>query len=106
MDTALGTEKERKRNKNATKFLKMLSLEAAFEILEYLNDHGESRYKDLEHLTSTYSLSTRLKQLLKYNLIEHHFEKEETRTEWYTITEKGRKALTILNLVEELAERG
>ncbi len=106
MDTALGTEKERKRNENATKFLKILSLEATFAILEYLNDHGESRYKDLECLTSTYSLSTRLKQLLKYNLIEHHFEKEETRTEWYTITEKGRKALTILKLVGELAERG
>ncbi len=106
MDTALGTEKEGKRNENATKFLKILSLEAAFAILEYLNDHGKSRYKDLECLTSTYSLSTRLKQLLKCNLIEHHFEKEETRTGWYTITEKGRKALTILKLFEELAERG
>ncbi len=79
-------------------------MRATFEILEYLNEHEESRYKDLERLASTYSIFIRLKQLLKCNLIEHHFEKEETRKEWYTITEKGRKVLELLKALEELAE--
>jgi len=43
------------------------------------------------------TLNERVKQLLEYNLIEHHLERKELRREWYSITEKGRKIFKCSN---------
>ncbi len=103
MDMALPNKK--KRSEHLSEFFKILHLEATYKILDYLNDHGNCHHKDLKHLTSTFTLSHRLNDLLKYTLIEHHFEKEEKRKEWYTITERGRRALELLKRLEALSER-
>ena len=38
-------------------------------------------------------LKDRIRELLKYGLVEHHLERERTRKEWYELTEKGKKIL-------------
>ncbi len=91
-------ESEQDKSEQNLRLLKILWLKGTFGILQYLVDHGKSQYRDLEPLASTYTLSTRLGQLLEYGLIEHHFEKEERRTEWYEITEKGRKVLESMKI--------
>jgi predicted transcriptional regulator len=37
-----------------------------------------------------------LRELLIFGLLEHHIKKEEKRTEWYTITERGKKVAELL----------
>ncbi len=83
------------------RFLKILWLKGTAEILQYLVDHEKSQYRDLEPLASTYTLSTRLGQLLECGLIEHYFEKTERRKEWYQITEKGRKVLESMKVLKD-----
>ncbi len=83
-----------------SRLLKILWQKGTFEILQYLVDHEKSQYRDLEPLASTYTLSTRLGQLLEYRLIEHYFEKTERRKEWYEITEKGRKVLESMKVLK------
>ncbi len=101
----MALKNKKKINEHLSEFSKILHLEATYEILDYLNDHGNSHHKNLRQLTSIFTLSHRLNDLLKYTLIEHHFEKEEKRKEWYTITERGRRALQLLKRLEALAER-
>lgn len=80
----------------------------SLEILGYLSEKGTARYKDLKPFASTYTLNFRLKQFLKFNLIRHQFLKEDTRKEWYELTNKGRrfhqllqKAIAVLESDEE-----
>ncbi len=101
----MASKNKKKTDEYLSEFFKILHLEATYEILDYLNDHGNSHHKDLMQLTSTFTLSHRLNDLLKYTLIEHHFEKDEKREEWYTITGRGRRALELLKRLEVLAER-
>lgn len=89
---------ERKRSK----FFKVLVLKGTRDILKFLDEHGTAQYKQLESFASTYTLSTRLRDLLSFELIEHHFIKDEVRREWYEPTEKGRRVLRILEELEKL----
>ena len=82
-------------------FLKMIGLKGTVPVLKFLNEK-EAQYKDLIRLATVDSLNTRLRQLLRFGLIEHHLERIEIRREWYSITDKGRKILNYLNEILEL----
>ena len=87
--------------KEEEEFLKMIGLKGTVPVLRLLNEK-EAQYKDLMQLADVDSLNTRLRQLLRFGLIEHHLERIETRREWYSITDKGRKILNYLNEILEL----
>jgi DNA-binding HxlR family transcriptional regulator len=49
-----------------------------------------------------HTLNARLRELLHYELIEYHLERKDTRTEWYTITERGEKVLQHIKKLQKL----
>ena len=61
-------------------FLKMIGLKGTVPVLKFLNEK-EAQYKDLMQLADVDSLNTRLQQLLRFGLIEHHLERIEIRRE-------------------------
>lgn len=84
--------------------LKCLCSRGTGEILELLAQEGIGRYRDFTQFASTHTINGRLKYLLRCGFIQHHFTKDDKRKEWYTITEKGRKALNILKELNRLVE--
>jgi DNA-binding HxlR family transcriptional regulator len=84
--------------------IKILGFTGAIVILEYMDAHIKTQYKDLNKTLAAYTLNCRLQELLDSKLIEHHFVRKETREEWYTITEKGRKVLHIIQKLQKLPE--
>ncbi len=85
-------------------FIKILGSKATRRILQYLSREEKARYKQLQEFVNTHTLNTRIKELLQYNLIQHHMVREETRKEWYENTERGRKALQLLDELAELVD--
>ncbi len=85
-------------------FLVILSEKGAVGILRYLNTHKKGRYSDFNLKVSVCTLNMRLRQLLKFNLINHFLQREEARKEWYVITEKGRKTLECLEMLIKIQE--
>jgi len=73
--------------------LKILGKKGTISILEFLNQHHKGQYSQMRQFADTHTLNTRTRDLLKYELVEHHLEREKTRKEWYEITEKGRNIL-------------
>ncbi|MGD2247743.1 MAG: winged helix-turn-helix transcriptional regulator [Candidatus Methanofastidiosia archaeon] len=86
------------------KIIKLLGFTGAIFILEYMDTHTKTQYKELNKTLAAYTLNCRLQELLESNLIEHHFERKEKRREWYTITKKGKKVLHIIHKLQELPE--
>jgi len=78
--------------KEDVKVLNVFGKKGTMQILEFL-DHGKVSYLQLQQFINTHTLNTRLRELLNYGLVQHHLERFEKRTEWYEITEKGRKVL-------------
>ena len=74
-------------------FLKMLGAEGTMRILKFLDQHSRGRYKHMKEFSNTHTLNRRLKQLMSFGMVRHHLDKTEARTEWYELTERGRKAL-------------
>lgn len=85
-------------------FLRLVGLKGTLDILRHLDQYGTGQYKDFTEYANVPTLNQRLKQLLEFNLIEHHLEKQDLRREWYEITEKGKKVLKILNEMIGLVE--
>jgi DNA-binding HxlR family transcriptional regulator len=83
------------------KFIKMLGSKATRSILRFLDEEETARYKQFQEFVNTHTLNTRLKELMEYDLIQHHMVREETRREWYEATERGQK---VLKLLDELAD--
>jgi len=81
--------------------LEILGKKGTISILEFLNQHDKVHYSQMKQFADTHTLNTRTRELLKYELVEHHLERERTRKEWYEITEKGRD---ILQSMQELLE--
>ncbi len=77
-------------------FLKMLGLKATKRILEYLEENGTAQYKQLQQFVNTHTLNTRMKELLDFDLVQHHLVREDVRREWYEVTKKGKKVLHYL----------
>lgn len=88
--------------KRREEFLRLVGLKGTIDILRHLDEHGTGQYKDFTGYANVPTLNQRLKQLLEFNLIEHHLEKQDLRKEWYEITEKGEKVLKILNDMVQL----
>lgn len=78
-------------NEEGVDLIKILGSQGTRKILEYLNTHDTGRYMNFKEFAATYTINTRLKELLKLELIEHHVVRVERKREWYTITEKGKK---------------
>lgn len=95
--------KGEKMEKESENFLRMISAKSAIEILEFLSDHSETQYKEMQEFVNTHTLNLRLSELLNYSLIQHYLQRSE-RIEWYEITEKGRKILHYLRELVALAQ--
>ncbi|MBU7010292.1 MAG: winged helix-turn-helix transcriptional regulator [Theionarchaea archaeon] len=88
------------------KFLKLLGAAGTREILEFLGERSTVQYGEMTGFVSTPTLNLRLRDLLQLGLISHHMKREETRKEWYEITEKGEKVLQHLKVLMQLTEGG
>ena len=86
-------------------FFKMFGARSAIEILEFLGDHGEAHHKEMLEFVQLTTLNKRLRNLLRYGLVQHHLERSERKTEWYEITEKGRKVLYHVKELVQLMEK-
>ncbi len=84
-------------------FLVILAYKGTMGILRHLNTHEKARYTDFDLPVSVSTLNIRLRQLLKYNCIQHSLQREGVKKEWYTITEKGRKTLEYLEALVALS---
>jgi DNA-binding HxlR family transcriptional regulator len=84
------------------KIIKILGFTGTIFILEYMDAHTRTQYKELNKTLAAYTLNCRLQELLDSKLIEHHFVRKETREEWYEITEKGRKVLQIIRMLQHI----
>ena len=98
------TEKNIEKMRIQEAFFKMLGSKAAVRILQYLGTEKRVKYRDLQQFVNTHTLNVRIKDLLNHGLIEHHLTREETRREWYELTEKGKKVIELLNKLIETVE--
>jgi DNA-binding HxlR family transcriptional regulator len=85
-------------------FIKVLGSRDTLSILQVLDKEKKVRYKHMQEFVNTHTLNTRLKELLGYELIEHHIIREDTRKEWYEPTERGKKVLKLLNELADMAD--
>jgi len=86
-------------------FLKVLGSKYTKDILEYIAEHGKGQYTEFREFANTHILNVRLRQLLKFKLIQHCMVRNKLKKEWYELTERGRMALQFLeeqvNLIED-----
>lgn len=83
----------------------VVGLVGTFEILKQIKEKGRCSYINLPDSMSGGSKNRRLAQLLNLGLIEHFFERGEVRRiEWYEITEKGIKFLSLLEQLDQLGD--
>lgn len=90
--------------KEKERYLKVLGSKATRNILQFLADEGKAQYTQFQEFVNTHTLNTRLKQLMKFDLIQHHMVREDTRKEWYEATERGNKALELLNELANMVD--
>lgn len=84
---------------------RITGLVGTFEILKQIKEKQECSYKDLPASISVSSRNIRLIQLKNLNLITHYFDRgKEKRIEWYEITEKGIKFLSLLEQLDKLGD--
>jgi len=83
--------------------LKLLGLAGTWEILTYLYEHNTGSYKHFRPHMSVSTLNRRLKQLLRLGLIEHHLTREDSKKEWYGITDTGRGVVMHLKKLIEIS---
>ena len=81
---------------------RVVGLVGTYEILKRIKEKERCSYVDLPDTMSGGSKNTRIKKFLSLKLITHHFEREEKRIEWYEITEKGIKFLSLLEEMDKL----
>jgi DNA-binding HxlR family transcriptional regulator len=84
--------------------LKIIGSTGTKQILEYIDEHGTARYRDLHPSLNSHTLNSRLRDFLLLGLVEHHIEKKEKRIEWYNITEKGKKVAQLMRDVITLMD--
>ncbi|MBU7028488.1 MAG: hypothetical protein HXS48_16260, partial [Theionarchaea archaeon] len=58
-------------------FLKLIGLTGTIVVLRHLNEHDLRHYKDLQEYINTHSLNQRLRILLHFNLVEHHYVRDQ-----------------------------
>lgn len=81
----------------------IVGLVGTFELLKQIKEKEKCSYMNLPDNMSGASKNKRLSQLTNLKLTTHHFERgKDKRIEWYEITEKGRKFLSILEQLDQL----
>ena len=90
---------------NERDFLKMLGATGTKKILEFLDEHRTAQYKEMAGFVNTHSLNQRLRDLLDFELVSHHLERNPKRREWYSLTEKGKYALQHSRALTNLIKR-
>ena len=88
--------------KNTESFLGILASTGACLILSRA-EKEKVQHKELNEFLNSHTLNARLHQFLMLGLIEHHISKIGKRTEWYTITEKGKETLRWIKGLEKIA---
>ena len=84
---------------------KVVSCVGTYDILRRIKERGKCRYRELPDNMSIDSRNKRLIQMKSLKLITHHFERgKEKRIEWYEITDKGIKFLSLLGEIDELGD--
>ena len=84
------------------KLLKVLGQEHVLEVLEFIQAHGKANFKDLKGLTKhPASVSRALRKLKDRKLIERAVLNDERRSVEYTLTDKGK---CLVPIIEELKE--
>jgi DNA-binding HxlR family transcriptional regulator len=91
-------------DEESLELLKIIGLTKTVEILEYFREHGTARHHDLSQFVNMHTLNSRICQMLKFKLIEHHYERIKSKREWYTLTEKGKKVLEYAENVAKLQQ--
>ena len=81
---------------------RVVGLVGTYEILKKLKEKEMCSYIELPDTMSTASRNKRLIQLKSLKLITHHFKRRNKRVEWYEITEKGIKFLSLLEQIDQL----
>lgn len=86
--------------------LYIVSQAYAKEVLEFIDERGKAQYKELLKFVTAHTLNKRLSELSGLDCIEHHFERTPLRKEWYELTERGRKVLSLLRGLNLILEEG
>ena len=84
------------------KLFQLVGFVGTYEVLKCIKDIGKCSYKDLPDTMCISSKNARIKEFLNQKLITHHFNRGNKRIEWYEITQKGIKFLSILELLDKL----
>ena len=87
-------------DKDLREFHKVLGLTATIDILKSI-EQGRGQYKDFLQIAGVAIINRRIRQLIDLKIIEHHFEREQKRREWYTLTKKGKRVVKAINRLEE-----
>ena len=84
-----------------SKFIKALSRKWTLQILSFMLEHEEVRYKELEELISNPRTSSRLlKELTKLGIIVRKV--SEDRTVSYKLTSRGKELMKLVDRITEL----
>ena len=90
---------------NEVKYIKLMCYTGSWEILKCIVQKGAAQYKDFAPFASTFTVNRRLKDFLHYNLIQHHFVRDDVRKEWYEPTETGREVYWCLKKMIDIFEK-
>jgi DNA-binding HxlR family transcriptional regulator len=88
-------------NKKGIALFKVLRLKSTTKILKSLLE-GEKQYTDFLEFTNERTATRRVHELTSLGIIKHHIRKQQTRKEWYTLTDKGRMITQAVIELEEL----
>lgn len=91
-------------DKDIREFHKVLGLTATVDILKSI-EQGRGQYKDFLQIAGVAIINRRIRQLIDLKIIEHHFEREHKRREWYTLTKKGKRVVKAINRLEEAFQK-
>jgi len=84
---------------------RLLGKKGTIEILKMLRDRNKTQYKDLSTIDIAIStLSSRINELLRNGIIEHHLKRTDKKEEWYTLTEKGERTLEKIEEIEKIID--
>jgi len=79
-----------------TELLALLGSKGTKEMLQHLCQHEKVQHTNFDVSISVSTINKRLRKLLKFNMVEHYRTREPKKTEWYEITERGKRVLKIM----------
>lgn len=82
---------------NEEEVFHLLSLKYVLAVLEFVCEHGETKYADMENDFTIHSIRIKVGDLIRCGLLQLCIERRERRKEWFEITEEGKKTLQIVD---------